>query len=178
MDDLSLHVLDIAQNSVLARATRIAIRVEENPEDDRLVLEIVDDGEGMDEATARAALDPFMTSRSGKKWGLGLPHLREQARATGGDLELVSVPGRGTTVRVWFGYSHVDRQPLGDMGETVLTLIAGNPDLTIRYEHVRAGEEFVLDTGELRKELGGTPLADPGILGALRRALRRALEPD
>jgi hypothetical protein len=175
MEDLSLHVLDIAQNSVLAKAQRIVIRVEEDPEKDWLAIEIADDGVGMDEETARAVLDPFVTSRN-KKVGLGLPLLAEGARATGGGIRLDSKPGEGTTVQVWFGFSHVDRQPLGNMADTIMALLAGNPEVSFRYEHVRSGDEFFLDTEELKKELGNVPITDPGILGGIRRALEDALE--
>jgi hypothetical protein len=175
MDDLSLHVLDIAQNSILAHAAKVAIRVEEDFENDRLTLEIEDDGDGMDEATAKAAVDPFGTSRPDKNWGLGLPLLGEAARATGGGIEIDSTPGEGTIVRVWFGYSHVDRQPLGDMTDTIMTIVASHPELHLHYEHVRAGEEFVFDTEELKEQLGDVPLTHPGILGAIRRALEDAL---
>jgi hypothetical protein len=177
MEDLSLHVLDIAQNSVLAHARRIVVRIEEDVENDRLLLEVADDGDGMDEATARAVIDPFVTSREGKTWGLGLPLLGEAARATGGGIEIDSQPGRGTTVRVWFGYSHVDRQPLGSMTDTIMTLVAGSPELDFRYEHVRPGLEFVFDTAELKRDLGDLPITDPGVLGAIRRALDEALNP-
>jgi hypothetical protein len=176
MEDLSLHVLDVAQNSVLAHAKRIEIRVDENPQEDRLTIEIVDDGVGMDEAAVARATDPFVTSRPGKKVGLGLALLAEAARAAGGDIRVESCVGKGTTVRAWFAYSHVDRQPLGRMGDTVLTLVAGHPEIDLRYEHVRSGETFVLDTADLKLELGSVPITDPAVLSSLRRALDDALK--
>jgi hypothetical protein len=178
MDDLSLHVLDIAQNSIFAGAKKIVIRVEEDPDMDRMAIEVVDDGVGMGEAEAKAAQDPFTTSRKGKRVGLGLPLLAEAARNTGGDLELTSKPGQGTTIRVWFRFSHVDRQPLGDMTDTLMTLIAGCPDLILRYEHRRPGLDFVFDSSELREELGDVPITHPLILGGIRRALKDALKDD
>jgi hypothetical protein len=176
MEDLSLHVLDIAQNSVFAGAKRIVIRIEEDPANDRLAIEVGDDGRGMAEADVEAALDPFTTSRPGKKWGLGLPLLAEAARGAGGDLELTSRPGCGTTVRVWFRYSHVDRQPLGNMIDTLMTLIAGCPGVGFRYEHRREGTDFVFDSSELQEELGDIPITHPEILGMIRRFLEMGLK--
>lgn len=174
MEDLSLHVLDVAQNSVLAEARRIEIRIDEQPERGLLTIEIGDDGAGMDPGAARAAVDPFVTSRPGKKVGLGLALLAQAARAAGGDLDIESRPGKGTRVRAWFEYGHLDRQPVGRMGDTVLTLIVGHPEIDVRYEHSRSGEAFVLDTAELRRELGGDALTDPEVLSWIRRALYEA----
>ncbi len=176
MEELSLHVLDIAQNSILAHAARIVIRVEEDPENDRLTIDIEDDGAGMKEEEVRWALDPFSTSRPGKRVGLGLPLFGEAARSAGGGFEVRSRLGRGTTVRAWFVYSHPDRQPLGRMTDTLLALIASRPDVDLRYEHVRPDGEFILDTSDLKRELGDRPITDPEILSALRRALNAALE--
>lgn len=174
MEELALHVLDIAQNSILAEATRIVIRVEEDPEGDRLTIEVSDDGVGMDDAAVRSASDPFTTSRPGKRVGLGLPMLREAARAAGGDLKVTSRAGGGTTVSVSFGYGHIDRQPLGSMPDTILTLIAGHPEVSLRYEHIRSGREFVLDTVELEEELGKGSLTSPAVLRGIREAMERA----
>jgi len=175
MEELSLHVLDIAQNSILAHAGRIVIRVDEDPEADRLTIEVEDDGIGMKEEDVRWAMDPFATSRPGKKFGLGLPLFGEAARASGGDFEVTSRPGKGTKVRARFGYAHPDRQPLGRMTDTILVLIAGHPDIALRYEHTRPEGEFVLDTADLQQELGDRPITDPEILSAIRSALNDAL---
>jgi hypothetical protein len=135
MEDLSLHILDIVENSIAAKAQRVAIRVEELPSRDRLVLEVSDDGRGMSPRMLARALDPFVTTKRAKRIGLGLPLLAQAARATGGRLTLRSWPGRGTRVRATFCLSHIDLQPLGDMAETLSVLMVGHPDVRFRYTH-------------------------------------------
>lgn len=135
MQDLSLHILDIAENSIEAKAHRIAIRVEERSSKDLLVLEISDDGRGMSPRLFARALDPFFTTKRTKRIGLGLPLLAQAARATGGKVTLRSQPGRGTKVRATFRLSHIDLQPLGDMAETLTVLMVGHPDVHFLYTH-------------------------------------------
>ena len=137
MQDLSLHILDIAENSIAASATRITIRLVEETRRDSLLLEIRDNGKGMDERMRQEALDPFFTSRTTRKVGLGLPLLAQAAREGGGRLELESEPGRGTTVRAVFRLSHPDRKPLGDIAETLETICSGRPDLDLQFEYLR-----------------------------------------
>jgi heterodisulfide reductase subunit A len=140
MEDLSLHVLDVVENSVAASARRVVIRIVEDTELDLLLIEIADDGDGMDRETVQKALDPFFSTRGTKRIGLGVPLLAQAARECGGDLELMSELGAGTTVRARFRLSHPDRKPLGDMLETVRTLRAGRTELEIEYEHRRNGQ--------------------------------------
>jgi anti-sigma regulatory factor (Ser/Thr protein kinase) len=135
MEDLSLHILDIAQNSIEAKARRVAIRVEELSSRDRLVLEITDDGRGMSPRLLARALDPFVTTKKAKRIGLGLSLLAQAARATGGRVTLRSQPDRGTKVRATFRLSHIDLQPLGDMAETLTVLMVSHPDVHFRYTH-------------------------------------------
>ena len=135
MEDLSLHILDIAENSIEANARRVAIRIEERPSRDLLILEITDDGRGMSPRLLARALDPFVTTNRAKRIGLGLPLLAQAARATGGKVTLRSRPGCGTRVRATFHLSHIDLQPLGDMAETLTVLMVGHPDVHFRYTH-------------------------------------------
>jgi anti-sigma regulatory factor (Ser/Thr protein kinase) len=146
MEDLSLHVLDIAENSIEANAHRVAIRVEERPSRDLLVLEITDDGRGMSPGLLSRALDPFVTTKRTKRIGLGLPLLAQAARATGGKVTLRSRPGRGTKVRATFRLSHIDLQPLGDMAETLTVLMVGHPDVHFRYTHKTDEGSYVFST--------------------------------
>jgi len=135
MEDISLHILDIVENSIRALASTVKIRIEENIEKDRLVLEIEDDGKGMDGATIKKALDPFFTTKTTRRVGLGIPFLNQAARETGGKLEIVSQVGKKTKVRATFCYSHPDRKPLGNIKETLLVLTAGYPEVDFIYEH-------------------------------------------
>lgn len=140
MEDLSLHVLDVVENSVAAAAKEIAILIREESASDRLSLEIRDDGRGMDAETCEKALDPFFTTRTTRRIGLGLPLLAQAARESGGDLEVESQPGGGTVVRAVFRLSHPDRKPLGDIGATLGAILAGRPELDLRFEHEVDGE--------------------------------------
>ncbi|MFH1717882.1 MAG: ATP-binding protein [Planctomycetota bacterium] len=152
MEDLSLHILDIAENSISGSAKTIEIRIDEDRTKDLLTIEIKDDGKGMDEQTLQKALDPFFTTRTTRRVGLGLPLLAQAARESGGGIELDSKPGRGTTVRATFAYGHVDRKPMGDIDETILTLVAGHPEIDILYEHNRNGSIYHFDTRETAKK--------------------------
>ena len=149
MEDLSLHILDVAENSISSSAKRIEIRINEDTDKDVLTIEIKDDGKGMDEQTLKKSLDPFFTTRTTRRVGLGLPLLAQAARETGGKIELDSSPGRGTTVRATFGYSHPDRKPMGDIHETLRTLVMGHPEIDLLYEHTRNGSLYRFDTREL-----------------------------
>ena len=140
MEDLSLHILDIVENSIAASANAIQIVVVEDTGSDRLSLEIRDDGSGMDAATRSKALDPFFTTRTTRRVGLGLPLLAQAAKDRGGELELESVPGRGTTIRAVFQLSHPDRKPLGDIAATLGAILAGRPELDLRFEYRADGE--------------------------------------
>jgi len=172
MEDLSLHVLDIAENSIRAGARNVEIIVEEEPEKDRLAITIRDDGEGMDRATVEHALDPFYTTKEDKKVGLGLALLAEAAHLAGGDVKVRSSQGKGTEVVATFGYNHVDRQPLGDMGETIKTLVIGHPEVAVTYEHRRGGEVFRFESERIKKRLSGDGIATPKGIRLLDEALR------
>lgn len=140
MEDLSLHILDIVENSVSAGATRVEILIAEDPEGDLLTVEINDDGRGMDEETVKKVRDPFFTTRTTRRVGLGIPLLAAAAREAEGDLSIDSQEGQGTRIRATFRYSHIDRKPLGDIQETLKALIVANPDVEFFFEH-RAGDQ-------------------------------------
>jgi anti-sigma regulatory factor (Ser/Thr protein kinase) len=148
MEDLSLHILDIVENSITAAATEIRIRIDEDTRNDRLVLEIHDDGTGMDKEMQMRALDPFFTTRTTRRVGLGLPLLAQAARESGGQFEVTSSPGNGTTVRAVFQLNHPDRKPMGDIPGTLGTILAGRPRLDLVFEYTR--DEVVIDTLDTR----------------------------
>jgi len=148
MEDLSLHILDIVENALSASADRVRISIHEDIPGDLLRLEIEDDGRGMDAALRQRALDPFCTTRITRRVGLGLPLLAQAARESGGAIELISEPGRGTTVRAVFQLSHPDRKPLGDIAETLRTILYSRPELGLRFDYTRDSEIIAtLDTG-------------------------------
>lgn len=138
MYDLSLHLLDIVENSIAANASQIEIDVFENKRKNKLVLIVKDNGSGMDEEIKKRALDPFFTTKN-KKTGLGLPLLAQAAEQSGGRLKIESKAKRGTVIRAEFQLDHIDRKPLGDMSVTVRVLRAAHPGIGFRYRHrVRA----------------------------------------
>lgn len=176
MQDLSLHILDIVENSLAAGARRVEIRIEEDLQEDRLTIEILDDGCGMDEAMVKQALDPFFTTKTVRRVGLGLPLLAEACRICNGELCLQSCPGQGTTVKATFQHSHIDRKPLGQMGDTLITLIVGHPEVDLLYEHRKDEKVFSLDTREIKSDLGDIPLNAPQVVSALRTLILTGLE--
>ncbi len=140
--------MDVAENSISGSAKRIEIRINEDSDKDVLIIEIKDDGKGMDEPTLQKALDPFFTTRTTRRVGLGLPLLAQAARETGGKIELDSSPGQGTTVKATFSYSHPDRKPMGDIHETIRMLVMGHPEIDLLYEHKKNGSLYRFDTRE------------------------------
>jgi signal transduction histidine kinase len=140
MEDLSLHILDIVENSFAASANVVKIVIAEDAERDTLCVEISDDGKGMSEEMRKNALDPFFTTRTTRKVGLGLPLLAQAARDTGGNLELQSAPGEGTTVRATFQLSHPDRKPLGDVAATLMTIQAARPEVELVFQYEKDGQ--------------------------------------
>ena len=168
MEDLSLHILDIAENAIAAGARTVTIRVIEDVPRDGLSLEIEDDGKGMSPEALARAHDPFYTTRTERRVGLGLALLREAAAAANGSLEIRSTPGSGTKVTATFQHSHIDRKPLGSMAETIVALVAARADIDIHFTHSRGGKSVVLDTREIRRHLAGIPLNSADVLRFIR----------
>lgn len=177
MKELSLNILDIAQNSIKANAKHVEILLKR--EGNRLTIQISDDGTGMSPAFAAEAANPFTTTRTTRKVGMGLPLFKMAAEQTGGTFSLTSRQAQwegdahGTTVTATFDTAHVDCEPLGDITETILTLIQGNPDLSLTYVyHSQAGEQR-LSTDEMREVLGDdVPLNSPEVLAWAREYLQ------
>lgn len=165
MTELSLHVLDIVQNSTKAGATLVEIEVCENIAENILSIVINDNGCGMDEEFLKDVMSPFRTTRTTRKVGLGLSLLKNACLQTGGDLEISSEVGIGTKVKATFVYDSIDRQPLGDMASTMTVLIGGNDQIDYVYTHEYNGEKFVFSTSDIRAVLGSeVPLREPDIL--------------
>ena len=163
MQEISLNILDIAQNSIRADATLIEIDIAENIADDSFVFSIKDNGCGMSEEMVKNVTDPFVTTRTTRKIGLGIPLLRSMAQAAGGDLKIESRLGEGTVVTATFSHSHIDRQPLGDIASVISSLISMNPDIDFVYTHIFNESDFSLDTRELRSILGEVSFSEPSV---------------
>lgn len=152
MEDLSLHILDVVENSVEANASKIVIKIIEEKSKDSLVIEIKDNGRGMNRETINKVLDPFYTTRTTRKVGLGLSFLAQAAKESNGNFEIYSKVGEGTEVKATFQYSHIDRKPIGNMNDTIVTLIISHPEINFIYEYQNEKENYILDSKEIMKE--------------------------
>ncbi len=168
MPELSLNILDVAQNSTRAGAMLTQIRILADTKADTLTIVIADNGCGMTQEQLSAVCDPFFTTRTTRKVGLGVPFFKQAAEDTGGSFSITSEPGRGTTVTAVFGLSHIDRMPLGDMTATIHTLITMYPTLDFCYTYDIDGRSFTLDTREFREVLGGVSFAEPEVSQYIR----------
>lgn len=177
MKEISLHILDIAENSVSANASIIEIFVTENTAADLLTVEITDNGKGMDEETVKRVVDPFVTSRTTRKVGLGIPMFKVGAEMCDGSFELHSAVGRGTDVKATYRLSHLDRPPLGNMGETIIALVACNPNVDFVYKYAVDSRVFLFDTREVRSAIGPEiPLNYPEIIAWMRSCLIEGIQ--
>ena len=158
MRELSLNILDIAQNSISAGASLITIEVSENTAQHTLLIGVYDNGKGMSEEQQKSVIDPFFTTRTTRKVGMGIPLFKMAAEQTGGSLEIKSELGVGTEVKAYFKTDSVDFIPLGDVASTIQMLITMNTDRDFIYKHVVNEKEFICDTREIKGILGDVPL--------------------
>lgn len=180
MREIALHLLDIAENSVAAESRNIRMDVVEDLQSDVLKVSVRDNGRGMDAETARRVLDPFYTTRTTRKVGLGIPLLKLAAKQTEGGLSLETEPGKGTRIEASFRHSHIDRMPLGDLGTTFLTLLISYPHIhwVLKYEVTSKDgsmKSFELDDIEIKSVLGDTPLVEPDVLKILRGMIEEGI---
>ena len=178
MRDISLHLMDIIQNSIRAGASRVDTDVVLGS-DGKLVIRVTDDGCGMDEAMVKAVTNPFVTSRTTRKVGLGIPLLMQNAALSGGSVSVASVLGEGTTVTAVFDTASIDCLPLGDLAETFGALVMSNPDtpdFTLRCKSPSGGEmEF--STMEVRAALDGVPLNEPDVVAWIVSSIKEEITP-
>ena len=175
MRELSLHILDIAENGITAGAGCIQILINENRIEDLLTIAITDNGRGMPAEKLKNPTDPFITSRTTRRVGMGLSLLAAAAQRCDGRLAIETEAGRGTRVTATFRYTHIDRAPVGDMAATITTLIMGNPQIDFVYRHIIDAEEFMLDTRDLKEGSNDSLLTDPGLLHRLTQSIRNSL---
>lgn len=170
MEDLSLHILDIVENSIEASASCVEIRIIENNAQNSMIIEIKDNGKGMDPPLIELAKDPLGT-RKNKKWGLGIPLFIQSAEETGGHVDIESAPHKGTTIRAYFGLNHIDAKPMGDITSTLIALIATHPDIDFYFLHRKNMQEFSFDTREMKAVLAEVPINNPQVLAYLKEQL-------
>ena len=166
MTEISLNVLDVAENSTRAKASLVTITVHADFPEDRLTVIIEDDGCGMTPEQVEQVTDPFFTSRTTRKVGLGVPFFKMAAESTGGSFSIASRPGVGTKVTAVFVLSHIDRMPLGDISTTIHTLVVYHPETDFVYNYQYNDRSFTLDTREFRQVLGDIPFDTPDIISA------------
>ena len=175
MRELSLHILDIVENGITAGADCIHIEVNESRTDDRLTVVIRDNGRGIPAEKLARLTDPFVTSRTTRRVGLGLSLLAAAAQRCNGNMEVRAGSTGGTEVVATFQYSHIDRAPMGDMASTLSTLMMGNPQIDFVYKHAVEADEFSLDTRELKNDLNVQTLDDPMVIHQLGQQIRKSL---
>lgn len=177
MKELSLHINDIIENALRAKATLIKLSIVEDPDRDLLKIKISDNGTGMSKEFRKKVLDPFTTSRTTRPVGLGLSLFEAAAKRTGGTLKLLSKENLGTVVAATFGYRHIDRAPLGDMASTIAAVLLSLGSSDLVYRHQIGKDEFQLDTREIRAVLGAkVPLSDLDVVRWIRNTVKEHLK--
>ncbi len=172
MREIALNILDIAENSVKAKASLIEITV--TAADNILTVTITDNGKGMSKDFLEKVTDPFTTTRTTRKVGMGIPLFKDAAEMTGGSFEIESEPGRGTRVTARFVIDSIDRAPLGDISDTAVTLLG--PDIDFVWVYTVNGRSFTFDTREIKAELGDIPINSPEIISFLRNLLKENID--
>jgi hypothetical protein len=175
MKTIALHILDIVQNSIKAESTRICIDILDSEKKDSMRIIISDNGTGMNEETLKRAGNPFFTSRTTRKTGLGISLLRQQSEQAGGSLKLSSVWGEGTVLTSWFLRSHPDRQPLGDIAGTLTILIGANPNISFLYSHATDSGRYFISTDEVREYLATDDLSSYDLMNDLKEMINTNL---
>lgn len=175
MKDLSLHILDIAQNSIVAGAGLIRLEIIESLKGNTLSITVEDNGRGIPEEMVGLVKDPYVTSRTTRKVGMGIPLFRHTAVQAGGDLDISSTTGKGTILKAWMQHNHIDRPVIGDIAGVVAMLSGANPDIDFVYKHITDIGSFEYDTREARKMLDNVPLSDPGVIRFVKEMIREQL---
>jgi len=164
MDDLSLFIQDIIENSINAKANHIQLFIDENIKKNELVVEIIDDGCGMSEETLKKVLNPFYTTRKTRNVGLGLSFFRESVMQTGGHFTITSSLGEGTKVKAVYVLNHIDTPPLGKIEDTIVAILSDQRVTHFVYTHQFEQEKFELNSDDLLKVLEIECFNDPQIL--------------
>lgn len=159
-----MHILDITMNSIKADATLIQIKIEDSIKDNCLKITIKDNGRGMSEDVINKVANPFYTTRTTRKVGLGIPMLKESCERCNGYLKIYSQPGIGTTISCYFERNNIDRAPLGNMGETIMTIINSADNCELIYTHITDAGSFVFSTEEIKSILEGMDINDTNVL--------------
>ena len=171
MRELSLNILDIAQNSISAGASLTEIVVDENTKDKTLLIGIYDNGCGMTEEQVKSVIDPFFTTRTTRKVGMGIPLFKMSCEQTGGKFTIESEKGVGTKINALYKTDSIDFTPLGDIASTIVTIVSMNSDKEFLYKRVLDDKEFIFSTIEIKKILDGVPLSEPSVMSWIEQYL-------
>lgn len=175
MLDLSLHLTDIMQNSAEAGASLVEAEIAVEPEEKLLTLRVKDDGRGMSPEALEKVFDPFYTTRTTRRVGLGIPLLDDAARMAGGSVRIESAEGAGTAVTAAFRTDSIDRKPLGDIAEAAATFIAGYPESKFHMTLRCGASEFIFRTEDVRRQIGSVPINDIEIIAFIRDMLNEQI---
>ncbi len=176
MNDLSLHVIDIIQNSLKAGASLLKLIIAENLNEDSLLITIEDNGLGMSREQIEKLEDPFFTSRTTRRVGMGIPLFKQSAEQSEGSFEVVSIEGEGTRVTARFRHSHIDRPPLGDIANAFILMVSANPFVEFLFTYRYNTKEYIFDTVEVKEILDGLPVNDPKIIKILTEMIKSNIE--
>ena len=171
MRELSLNILDIAQNSISAGSSLTEIVVNENTKDKTLLIGIYDNGCGMTEEQVKSVIDPFFTTRTTRKVGMGIPLFKMSCEQTGGKFTIESEKGVGTKINALYKTDSIDFTPLGDIASTIVTIVSMNADKDFLYRRVLDDKEFIFSTVEIKKILDGVPLSEPSVMNWIEEYL-------
>jgi hypothetical protein len=176
MITLALNILDIAQNSISAKASEIMIGIKESKADNLLEITIKDNGRGIPGEIMNRVTDPFVTTRTTRKTGFGLPLLKFHSNLTGGDIAISSGEGRGTSVIATFSLSHPDRQPLGDIAGVMTILMTANPEINFLYGHKTDSGDYNFSSKEIKDYLGIDNFNDSRLLADIKEMINQNLK--
>lgn len=166
MRELSLNILDVTENSLRAGATLVTIDVDVTEQ--TITIRIADNGCGMSADFLARVTDPFTTTRTKRKVGMGLPLIKMEAEMSGGTFDITSTPDVGTTVTTTFDTQHIDRPPIGNLAESIVALLPDLGDTRLIFSYRAFGQNFTLDTDEVKQQLDGVPLSTPEVLVFLK----------
>lgn len=175
MQEIAMNILDIAYNSIKAKANLIEIIIHDSCKLNIINIQIIDNGKGMDQETVKKVIDPFYTTRTTRKVGLGIPIFKENIEATGGKFEIASTVNVGTKVMGEFVKNHLDTPPMGNIVDTIITLIQANDKIDYLFKYINDTNEFILDTREVKTLLEGVPINQPEIILWLKDYIKEGL---
>ncbi len=176
MKELAMHVYDLMENSTAANSTEVQLTIKDSLKDNIYAFTIVDNGKGMTPEFMAKVTDPYTTSRTTRKVGLGLPLIKMNTENCGGGMKLQSEVGKGTRLDFWFQHNHWDRPPMGDLAGTIVMLCAAHQDIHIVYRHITDDGEFVFDTNEIKEALDGMDMNDVKVFNWLKEMVQENLE--